>query len=117
MTFFDQIETLVVRAETSESPEPLLQEARELLAQLALAGTSVQSGTIRFRRLEALVHRCSKNSGDQSTPKSLIPWGGFMGCVVDFMDGGVVCMKDGRVATADGWDYSNCEPENGKRFS
>jgi len=102
----DQIEALVTEAEASERPEPILQGARDLLAQVALAGEKLDP-----ERLEALAMRCSKNSGDHTTPRQLILWGNFMGCCVDLLREGVVGMKDGRMATADGWDYGNCQPE------
>ena len=112
MTPLDRIETLVKRAETSEAPGPLLQEARDLLAQMALTGTLAKPGAILSGRLKTLAMRCSKNHGDQNTPMRLIAWGGLMSCIVDAMDGGFVCMTDGRVATAEGWDSSNCEPDD-----
>jgi hypothetical protein len=103
----DRIEALVTQAEQHKAPEPFLSDARELLAREALAGNKHDT-----ERLTALVKRCSENSGDHTTPERLIPWGNFLGCVADFLQEGIVAMRDGRVATSDGWNYSNCQPDD-----
>lgn len=106
----DTIEKLVAEAEAGVpewDPRPSLNKARDFLAQVALAGKKLDP-----ERLTALVQRCSKHTENAKHPGDLIIWANFMGCVVDLLTDGIVCMKDGRVATAEGWNYSNCEPDD-----
>lgn len=109
MSTIDRITDLISRAELAEEvlSVGLLNAARDLLAETAMAGEKLDE-----ERLMVLLQRCSTNSGDHTTPKQLIRWGNFMGCLADFMREGVVGMKDGRLATPDGWDYTNCEPDD-----
>ena len=110
MNTLDKIEPLMVKAEAATeadgNPAPFLGEIHDLLAEAALAGEDLDKG-----RLEALVRRCAQNYEGRG-PRFLIHWGRLVTCFSDYYREKVVGMRDGRMATADGWDYHGCQPDD-----
>jgi hypothetical protein len=110
MNTLDKIEPFMAEAEAATeangNPAPALGKIRDLLAEAALAGEDLDK-----ERLESLVRRCAQNYEGRD-PRFLIHWGNIMGAFADYHREGVVGMRDGRVATADGWDYDNCQPDD-----
>jgi len=108
MTRMEQILALVDRAEAGELE--LLPEAREIMAQCVIEGEPLDKD-----RVEALCLRASENSrkgDDQATQtRMLFAWGEVISATADYVTEGIVCLRDGSVATSEGWDYSNCEPD------
>lgn len=108
MTRMEQILALVDRAEAGELER--LPEVREIMAQCVIEGETLDKG-----QMEALCRRASENSrkgDDQATQtRMMLAWGKLVSVTADYVTEGIVCMQDGRVATSEGWDYSNCEPD------
>jgi hypothetical protein len=109
MSRFDQILDLVRRAEAGELG--CVDEARSLIAQAVIDGEPLPK-----TKMEQLCVRASTNSrkgDDQATQtRALLTWGVLISATADYVTDGVVAMRDGRVATKDGWDYENCQPED-----
>ena len=99
-----QMEDLVRRAEAGETE--LVETAREVLADALINGRPVDE-----KRLEQLAIRGGKNGLNKDT-KALMLWSPFVTACSDYIQHKQVGMRDGRCATEDGWDYSNCEPDN-----
>jgi len=105
MSRFDQI----LGAEAGELD--CVKEAREVIAQCVLDGEALDK-----TQMEQLCMRASNNTSkgaDQVTKtQALMTWGVLVSAAADYMTEGVVAMRDGRLATSDGWNYENCQPED-----
>jgi len=95
----------ICRAESSAEPRKVLEEGKILLAEAVLRGEQLDKV-----RLELFMLQCAKNYQTDGSDRAVLAWAPFLGACADYVREGVVCMGDGRVATAEGWDYSNCEP-------
>lgn len=104
----DRIEDIIGKAEDSTEPRKVLEEARDLLAEAALQGEELDTA-----RLEWFMLRSAKNYQREGTDEALLAWAPFLGACADYIREGVVGMRDGRLATPEGWDYTNCEPVQG----
>jgi len=94
-------------------PRPYLEKARDALAEAVIGGKQIDR-----ERMERVFHdsnehfKAASERARAGAPRhAMLVWGNFISVLGDYLEGGAVWMRDGRVATADGWDYSNCEPE------
>lgn len=93
---------LIERAELGETE--CIEQAREALANALIHGTEVDE-----KALKKIALRVGKN-GLSGQTEALLAWSPLASACRDYIMHRQVGMKDGRCATGDGWDYSNCEP-------
>jgi hypothetical protein len=108
-------------AETTDDRTVCMEHLR-MAAELLADGVINNAGFSR-KRLEGFALRAGENANkisarSQRDPANetagdrvlIIRWGNLMTTIAEYLESGGVPMPDGRVATADGWNYENCEP-------
>lgn len=98
-----KMEELVYRAENGETQ--LVETARLVLAMALIKGRPVDE-----ERLKRLATRIGENG--RGSRENLLLWSPLLTACAGYIEHKQVAMKDGRCATSNGWDYSNCESES-----
>lgn len=78
-------------------------------ARVVLANAVIKGRPLDRTRLQQLVVRCGRQAQKVGFRSTRAGWRGLLGAIFDYLEHGQVPMPDGRVATADGWNYDNCE--------
>jgi hypothetical protein len=92
-----------------------LRMARQILADGVIGGDIDAGDEEHKMRLQQLLVRAGTNC--RNTPNDTagnialyIAWGHIVSAIGELLETGGVPMADGRVATANGWNYENCPP-------
>lgn len=87
-----------------------------LTARVVLANALIKGRPVDEDRLQRLAIRVGKHAltacEDRRAGRhqARMTWGSLLSACSDYIEHKQVAMHDGRCATADGWNYENCEP-------
>ena len=121
MSTLDQIADQIHEAEQADDLtvyKEHLVRARELLAHAVIFGTDLDRTRLQQFAIRAGANAQRLTAAGKADPMNetanqrvrIIRWGNFLTAISEYLESGGVPMADGRVATAGGWNYENCEP-------
>lgn len=88
-----------------------------LTAHVVLANALIKGRPVDEDRLQRLAIRVGKHALQAVEDRiagrhqTRMTWGSLLSACSDYIEHKQVPMHDGRCATAEGWNYENCEPE------
>ena len=80
-----------------------------LTTRVVLANALIKGRPVDEDRLQRLAIRVGKNARAVVGSPYIFRWGALLTVISDYIEHKQVAMPDGRVATAEGWNYDNYE--------